>query len=76
MKNLRSLHYIRKIVAIQRILRTRDLDFDYKNSLSSLPWIPVRLFKHYDFTSINRDNIYKYYFPQEQLVIHLQNFFR
>ncbi len=44
------------------ILKNRDFDFDCKNSLSSLPWIPVRLFKHYDFTSINKDNIYKILF--------------
>ena len=59
--NLTSFHY-ENCSEYKKIIKNRKYNFNIKNSIGEIPWIPVRLFKHYDLKSIKKEEIYKILF--------------
>ncbi len=45
-----------------KVLKNRDYDFQSSFSIKDIPWIPVRLFKHYSLKSIKNEEVYKVLF--------------
>ena len=51
-------HYINSI-HYKKILNFTNFDLKKKHTLDEYPFLPVRLFKHYDLMSIKQENIFK-----------------
>lgn len=58
LKELSRFHYI-NCEKYRNIIDKMGINIDNINSLSEVPFIPVRLFKEYDLCSISKDDVFK-----------------
>lgn len=57
--NQLTLYHYKKSDLYRKYLKGLNYSIDKKNNLSKIPFLPVRLFKEFDFLSIKKNNIFK-----------------